>query len=873
MSSSDNNLRDGWEEEDESHRSGNSSQLSLASGGQHDYGHRSRNNSEMSGSSNHSASFAGGGSSLGGGGGGFFADMTLDLNMAQMETTPRTDMKFASMASGAMAREVPPMPLIEEPFVDAPGVADDAGGSGDNSGTQHDNTAATTKSATVEAMPEQRSYGRIESGDGALQCNNNNNNNNNNNSPNTVNDGSRHRPHHATSHSSYSGRHRRPSRPPRRPRDVSWTAAALLVMPVGLLLPHVYYSNSYIDRHNHHPCHADNDQGKGEGGGECHPAHPSWSEMALAPPAHTAVLLSSLAAAAVSLLLLRLLYSHPGGGEGDDRRHVDVTRTLLLASNLCVWLNPLLALAIWHWLPGVEWAALLPLGLMARDGFRARSSGSILPRNSPARTGGRLEGGANTGGLAVSSSHDRKTFFRALAVASLDILSRSLRRRSFVRASSALLLVQFVCVSMWWGALSVVLSVEIFDEDEGVVTRVMHSFWLLATLVSGKWVTGTVARLLGFVASGGVAGWFASQNAIVERMMEREAREEEEEERRWRERQQPSAEASDVPASERADIAAEDRDAEGGYSSNYAAARAALHAMPEAYRSADASAYASVMDFDEGLDDDDDYEDDDQMEEYGFRRTVSSGEQQQTQSSSSSTTVKSFLAAGCTVSFGSVAQCGLLGGPAQFLWSLVRNIDAAGFFLHRRFLMPNSGFRGMEISGGGGTQSLQPRMWKRTLENWWIRMNGAVRGFVRGHSDLAMSHVAAYFKSYQRAANDVAVLIETSGVESIIHDDITTHMCSSLGHLVAGSIVLFFGALLVAHRNTFASALSDASLLETLLLAYVSCYTMLFTALEPLRAAIKAVYVCFAEHPASLGQAFPLIYQRLRRMSESSSGR
>lgn len=151
-------------------------------------------------------------------------------------------------------------------------------------------------------------------------------------------------------------------------------------------------------------------------------------------------------------------------------------------------------------------------------------------------------------------------------------------------------------------------------------------------------------------------------------------------------------------------------------------------------------------------------------------------------------------------------------------------------------------------------------------------MDVSIRGFVRSHSDLAMSHVAAYFLSYQRAANDVAVLIETSGVESIIHDDITTHMCSSVGHLLSGSIVLVFGLMLVTHRNAIASdPLSDASLLEAILLSYVLSYTVLFTVLEPLRAAIKAVYVCFAEHPLSLSQAFPLIYQRLMRISGASS--
>ena len=206
--------------------------------------------------------------------------------------------------------------------------------------------------------------------------------------------------------------------------------------------------------------------------------------------------------------------------------------------------------------------------------------------------------------------------------------------------------------------------------------------------------------------------------------------------------------------------------------------------MPEAYRTADASAYASVMDFDEGLDDDYEEEDDDGRNgdggmEYRYHSTNASSHSlnnHQQQSSSSTTNVKSFLTAGCTFSFGSVAQCGLLGGLAQFLWSCVRNIDNAvmGFVsLQQRRRRgrrggggdSSSGFRGMDISiddgdavDGGGRSIANPRRWKRTLVGWWRKMDVAIRGFVRSHPDLAMSHVAAYFKSYQRAANDVASL-------------------------------------------------------------------------------------------------------------------
>jgi hypothetical protein len=83
---------------------------------------------------------------------------------------------------------------------------------------------------------------------------------------------------------------------------------------------------------------------------------------------------------------------------------------------------------------------------------------------------------------------------------------------------------------------------------------------------------------------------------------------------------------------------------------------------------------------------------------------------------------------------------------------------------------------------------------------------------------------------------------------------------------------MIFGVFLVIHRDSFASnPLSDISLFEILLVAYMLCHTILFTAMEPLRSAIKAVYVCFAEHPLSLSQAFPLIYQRLSRISEAIS--
>lgn len=78
---------------------------------------------------------------------------------------------------------------------------------------------------------------------------------------------------------------------------------------------------------------------------------------------------------------------------------------------------------------------------------------------------------------------------------------------------------------------------------------------------------------------------------------------------------------------------------------------------------------------------------------------------------------------------------------------------------------------GLNMMGGGD--------WRHGAMALYGRVDLAARDFVRGHSDLAMSHVAAYFKSYQRAVNDVAALTDAPGVKPIIHDDITTRMCAA----------------------------------------------------------------------------------------------
>ena len=374
----------------------------------------------------------------------FFADMTLDLEEAHLEGTPRTERNFATMISESSATPLnmntPRLPLFDP--------KEEAG------------------DTTMDREMNDRPLARISN--------------------------------EATSYdiSTHSSVDTVPMnrRRPRRPRDVRWTAGMVFFLPLGLIFPHVYYSQTFIEHHNQ--CDLV----------DCTVLHPSWAHAVSSVAMNSTVFFSSLVGTVLSVILMRLLYDSPGGGDGDDLRHVIISRTLLLASNLSVMINPLLTLMIWHWLPNAKHVAVLPMALVLRDVYRARKTGSALPSFRGRGFGGTAANARTSSmggsGRTASSSYDRKTFFRALACAALDILSRSLRRKSFVRIASALLGVQLVFVLSWWHALKVVLSVEVFDED-GIVTKLMYGFWLLCAVVAGKWATGFIARLLSLIASGG----------------------------------------------------------------------------------------------------------------------------------------------------------------------------------------------------------------------------------------------------------------------------------------------------------------------------------------------------------------------------------
>jgi len=92
-------------------------------------------------------------------------------------------------------------------------------------------------------------------------------------------------------------------------------------------------------------------------------------------------------------------------------------------------------------------------------------------------------------------------------------------------------------------------------------------------------------------------------------------------------------------------------------------------------------------------------------------------------------------------------------------------------------------------------------------------------------------------------------------------------MCACVGGALSGVIVLATGLLLLHQRKGYNPLISDGEVVTNMIAAFIFSYTLIFTVMEPLRASIKAVYVCFAQHPESLSRAFPIVYHRLHRLS------
>lgn len=140
-----------------------------------------------------------------------------------------------------------------------------------------------------------------------------------------------------------------------------------------------------------------------------------------------------------------------------------------------------------------------------------------------------------------------------------------------------------------------------------------------------------------------------------------------------------------------------------------------------------------------------------------------------------------------------------------------------------------------------------------------------LKSFVRNYNDYGLAHCAAYCKSYRRGALDVYDLIDESKIDCVLAKDKTTSTCSSFCVTISGTLTMAFGGIALV---TGTGNANDHQIAVVLLITFAVGYMMLFTVLEGLRAGVKCIYICFAENPTAMSQAFPIIFHRFSRKIE-----
>lgn len=609
---------------------------------------------------------------------------------------------------------------------------------------------------------------------------------------------------------------------PRHLRDRTYTLAFLLFVPFSLFLSRILsqVSSPYYDDDN------TNIHIRG------------WTHAASSPQASPYTHIPLFLSTALVIFAARFMYKIPGGGEGENARY-SLSAIFNQSSTIALVSHVLLFLQIYFLTPRAWMYGLFPIFWFMIDVFVRREL-CLIGRASSLSVSSTGVGSSDSEmagrrGIWGSLLPGRRVFFQAMLDVSLDILSRSLRRAVFMRVIMVTLAVQGFFLILWVGSFWRVLGLDLNPMGKCLT--------VFLVIVGGWWTCAFFSRVLGLIASGGITSWFANHNVVLLDSPE------------IHNNPQQQNRASDSHS----DTASDDYSV--GYNNDSDFTRNGFsNNIQDAYRTADASAYSSVRDYDEGIEDDYPQEDEFDHGPQHAQIMANSNETDWT----TNTNVKSFLVSALTISSGSVIKCALMGSFAQCVHFCLRNIDGLSF--------PSFGRqRPMNISSSLDSSNFSSGL-KQRLVNALRRVQIKARSFVHSHSEYGMCHIAAYYKPYQKASSDVSSLISISGVEPILHDDITHTMCSTLASAITGWMSIFFFFSLAHHRGGSDSALSfrlsDANVCQIILVQYCICYLMLLTLLEPLRASIQAIYVAFAQCPESMSHAFPLVFHRLRRIAE-----
>ena len=135
---------------------------------------------------------------------------------------------------------------------------------------------------------------------------------------------------------------------------------------------------------------------------------------------------------------------------------------------------------------------------------------------------------------------------------------------------------------------------------------------------------------------------------------------------------------------------------------------------------------------------------------------------------------------------------------------------------------------------------------------------------------IAERHMAATFNTDSHKVFDNFTYVICG--DGCLQEGVSGEASSLAGHLGLGKlIVLYDDNSITIDGETHLSFTEDVAKRYEAYGWHVQTVDDVSKDLDALRAAIKAFYVSFAQHPESLSQAVPLIYHRLSRLAAESS--
>jgi len=649
-----------------------------------------------------------------------------------------------------------------------------------------------------------------------------------------------------------------PRNKPKRPRDIQWGVFYVIITLSTLFISHLFVPNNNNNKSKQQQQQQQHDEFSNNKSDITQSTLLLLSNSKLA---YGYTFLSTILVYAACVIIARHLYRTLPGGDGDDMRH----SIAMYIDKYCAVISllglPLFLFLILGYTPHAWRFAFVPAIVLVKDVLVFRDRMSTGPWGSPNDTDG------------------KRTFFRELMCMSLDIISRSIRsRNNLQRYIQCMLLLQCIVLLYVRSLIFRLLSV-----------KATYTAFIL--LICGKWTCSIIIRQLGFISSGCIISWFLQMNEVVEKQ-----------------NQHQNQQNVEQQINNDSDSASDD------YNVGY-----------NLYNYKENPYYPKTLLQHEN--DDDDYD------EYnnGIEMTISPDQQQQADMYSSfapmssyltnhahknnnnasdnmhwsnNYTLPSLITSSWTISFGSIVQCALLGWITQFIWSCVRKLERLSCIrsIQRRSVkvLPNNrrllsddddnddddDNNDDEVFMQVNTllSSTSSDYYNEIIGNTWNKIHYYIYMYILSkYSDLGLCHVAAYYKCYTRSAQDVMNVMHTSGIEPILHDDITSSMITSFCSAISNIIVILLSFLLVHHRSTtlvnydnqhdhsHTLVLTDMSICIIMACCYVMSFILCQTTLEIVRSSIKTVYVCFAQFPGCLHNSFPLIYHRLMRISENSN--